>query len=119
MARLAFECYLSITIDKIEPVRPGCVSGLRLIIYGIDQRREFYAQICRARASYTYAIVIVLRVVIDYLLLLVDFHLPPVAGMRFLNVDEVELYLVSILLVEPVESGNLPPKWRSGVTAEN
>lgn len=33
-------------------------------------------------------------------------------------VDNQELNPVSILIVKLVESGNLPPEWRSGVTAE-
>jgi hypothetical protein len=39
--------------------------------------------------------------------------------MRFADVHHVEGDLISILLVERVESGNLPPERRSGVAAEN
>jgi hypothetical protein len=39
--------------------------------------------------------------------------------MRFLNVNQIKFHLILILLIEPVESGNLPPKRRSGVTAKN
>jgi hypothetical protein len=35
--------------------------------------------------------------------------------MRFRNVDNQKRDLISVLLVELVESGNLPPEGRSGV----
>jgi hypothetical protein len=46
-------------------------------------------------------------------------HLPDVAGMRFGDVDHQERDLLSVLLVELVESGNLPPEGRSSVAAED
>jgi hypothetical protein len=39
--------------------------------------------------------------------------------MRFRDVHHQKINLVSVLLVELIESGNLPPEWRSGVTAKN
>jgi hypothetical protein len=36
-----------------------------------------------------------------------------------LNVDQIEFHLIPILIVEPVEGGNLPPEWRSSVAAKN
>jgi hypothetical protein len=38
--------------------------------------------------------------------------------MRFRNVDDQKRDLISVLLVELVEGGNLPPEGRSGVTSE-
>jgi hypothetical protein len=46
-------------------------------------------------------------------------HLPDVAGMRFEDVNGIELRLVSELLIQLIESGNLPPERRSSVTAED
>jgi hypothetical protein len=39
--------------------------------------------------------------------------------MRFRNVDNQKRDLISVLLVELVEGGNLPPEGRSGVTSED
>jgi hypothetical protein len=39
--------------------------------------------------------------------------------MRFRNVDNQKRDLISVLLVELVEGGNLPPEGRSGVASEN
>jgi len=55
----------------------------------------------------------------DYLVLDVALHLPDVAGMRFEDVDHQERDAISILIVELVEGGNLPPEGRSSVAAEN
>jgi hypothetical protein len=38
---------------------------------------------------------------------------------RLGDVDDEELYFVPVLLIELVQSGNLPPERRSGVTAED
>jgi hypothetical protein len=45
--------------------------------------------------------------------------LPHIACVRFANVNHVERHLIAILLVELVESGNLPPKGRSRVAAKH
>jgi hypothetical protein len=39
--------------------------------------------------------------------------------MRLGDVDDEEADLVLILVVKAIESGNLPPEGRSGVTAED
>jgi hypothetical protein len=38
--------------------------------------------------------------------------------MRFQNVHDEECNLLVVLIVKLVESGNLPPEWGSGITAE-
>lgn len=39
--------------------------------------------------------------------------------MRFLDINQVEFYLILVLLIEAVKGGNLPPEGRSGITAED
>jgi hypothetical protein len=39
--------------------------------------------------------------------------------MRFQNVDNVEVYAVSVLVVQLIEGRNLPPERRSSVTAKH
>jgi hypothetical protein len=46
-------------------------------------------------------------------------HLPDIARMRFRDVHDQKSDFVLVLLVELIESGDLPPEGRSGVTAEN
>jgi hypothetical protein len=46
-------------------------------------------------------------------------HLPNIAGMRFIDVNNEEGYPVLVLAVQLVERGNLPAKGRSSVTAKD
>jgi len=38
--------------------------------------------------------------------------------MRFLNVDHVKRDPIAVTIVESIERGNLPAKWRSSIAAE-
>ena len=49
----------------------------------------------------------------------VALRLPDVGRMRLADVDHVERHSFFVLLVQLVERGNLPAKWRSSVTAED
>ena len=46
-------------------------------------------------------------------------HLPEIGRMRLLYVDQIESDPIVILLIQTVERGNLPAKWRSSVTSED
>ncbi len=49
----------------------------------------------------------------------VALHLPEIARMSLVDVHNEERYLIFILLVQLIERGNLPAKWRSSVTAKD
>ena len=49
----------------------------------------------------------------------VTLHLPDVGGMSFKDVDGVKVYLAFILIGQFVQGGNLPPKGRSRIAAED
>jgi hypothetical protein len=55
----------------------------------------------------------------DYAFLDVALRLPEIAGMRFINVNNIESDMIAILLVKLVERGNLPAKGRSSVAAKD
>ena len=59
------------------------------------------------------------RVLKDDALFHVALHLPKVAGMRLIDVNDEESHMVSVLLVELIERGNLPAKRRSSIAAED
>jgi hypothetical protein len=46
-------------------------------------------------------------------------HLPHIGGMRLKDIYSVESDLVAVLLGQFVQGGNLPPKGRSRVAAED
>jgi hypothetical protein len=59
------------------------------------------------------------RVPKQHAILNIALHLPNIGWMRFGDVDHVESDAIFVLLVELVERGNLPAKWRSSVAAED
>jgi len=59
------------------------------------------------------------RILENYAFLDVTLRLPEIAGVRFINVNDVESDMIAILLVKFVERGNLPAKGRSGIAAED
>ena len=65
------------------------------------------------------AFIVILRTGKDDRIADVALHLPNVAGVRFQDIHGVECHPASILLVQLVKGGNLPPEWRSGVAAED
>jgi hypothetical protein len=118
-SRFALERDLSIALNQIEAVRPACVGGFHLIIKAINQRRELDMQLPNASASYGRALLLVTRTAEQNVIANIALHLPDVGRMSFENVDGVEVDLALVLLGQLVQGGNLPPKRRSGIAAEN
>jgi hypothetical protein len=77
------------------------------------------SQLDCAQARDIHALLIALRIFEDDTFLDVAIRLPEVAGVRFLDVDDVERRAVLVFRVEFVEGGNLPPEGRSSVAAED
>jgi len=46
-------------------------------------------------------------------------HLPHVARVGFAYINNVKRHFLPVLLIQLVERGNLPAKWRSSIAAEN
>ena len=118
-SRFALERDLSIALNQVEAVRPAGVGGFHLIIKTINQRRELDMQLPNASASHRRALMLVARTAEQNVIADVALHLPDVGGMSFKNVDSVEVDLALVLLGQLVQGGNLPPKRRSGIAAEN
>ena len=117
--RFAFERDLSIALNQVEAVRPAGVSGFRLIVKVINQRRELDMQLPNASASHGRALLLVTRTAEQNIIADIALHLPDVGRMSFKNVDGVEVDFALVLLGQLVQGGNLPPKRRSGIAAEN
>ena len=106
-------------IDQINAIRPCCVCLLRGVAKFIQERGNLYSQLAHASASNEGSLLFTFGTGKHDLVLDIALHLPHIAGMRFRNVDNQERDLISILLVELVEGGSLPPEGRSGVTSED
>jgi hypothetical protein len=107
------------SLDEVEAVRPTCVGSFNVIVETIDDGGKFDAQLAHTNASYRCALLFVARTAEKDLISNVALHCPDVSWVRFEDVDGVEINLTLVLLGQFVQGGNLPPKWRSGIAAEN
>jgi hypothetical protein len=115
----AFISYAPLFINQINAIGPAGVSLFRSVVETIDERGKFDAKLPHAHARHLFALANVLWTGEDDFIANVALHLPNIAGMRFEDIDGVKLDLLPIVVVELVESGDLPPKWWSGVAAED
>jgi hypothetical protein len=76
-------------------------------------------QLPNASASHGRALLLVTRTAEQNVIADIALHLPDVGRMSFKNVDGVEVDFALVLLGQLVQGGNLPPKRRSGIAAEN
>ena len=110
---------LSLLINQVNPVGPAGVSRFVRVLKIVHQRGEPDQQFARAGSGHLTAFVGVGGAGEDHFVPDIAFHLPHIAGMGLGDVDNVELRLIFKLFGQLIESGNLPPEGRSGVTAEN
>lgn len=115
----AFEGDAALFVDDVEPVRPGGIGLFRCVFDVVEECGDFDFQTADAGVGHGLTLRVRLRVGVNDALFLVDGELPAIARMRLLDVDDEELRAVFVLLVETVEGRNLPPEWRSSVTAED
>src|SRR5437868_443561 len=106
-------------INQIDPVRPASISPFCGVIETIDQGGKFDPKLTHTHARHLFALPDAFWTGKHDLLPHIALHLPNVARVRFEDVDGVKLNLLPVVVVELVERGNLPPKWRSGVAAED
>ena len=115
---LALEGDPALGVDELDAVRPSRVRLFGRVAKLIQHGRNLDAESADAGSCHQRSFFFVLRAREDNFILEVALHLPDVTGMRFADVDDQESDAAPILLVEFVESGNLPPEGRSSVTAK-
>ena len=109
----------SIGADEIDAIGPAGIGLLSTIAEIVHQRREFYSQLSHAHSSERFALVVARGTGKDDLVAHIALHLPHVAGMRFEDVNGVEVHVRAVIGIQLIEGRNLPPEWRSGVAAED
>ena len=117
--RLRLVTHSPIAVYDVQAIRPACVGPFGRIVEAIDDGGKFDAELHDAQLSHLAALVETLRAGKYHVVIQIIRILPHIAGVRFANVNHVERHPGAILLVEFVESGNLPPKGRSRVAAEH
>jgi len=118
-ARLALVSDFTAAIDQIDSVRPCGVSGLGRIPKLVQQGWHFNTKLPDTRSCQRSSFVFTARTGKDDVVFEVILRLPDVARMGLGNVHHQKAHPVSQVLVKLVEGGNLPPEWRSGVTAKD
>ena len=109
----------SISVDQVNSVGPTGVGLFGGITEFIQHGREFDSQLSNACSCHKGPFVLIFGAREDNLVANIALHLPHVAGVRLGDVDHEERDFPLVLVVELVESGNLPPEWRSSVAAKN
>jgi hypothetical protein len=115
----ALVCDTPVGLDQVQAVRPTGVCRFDLIVEAIDQGLEFDAQLANAHTGYRGAFLLVARAAEEDVVANVALHLPHVGRMGFKDVDRVEIDLALVLLRKLIQGGNLTPKGRSRVAAED
>ena len=110
---------LAICTNQVNAIRPAAVSSLNCIVESVNDGGKLDPQLAHATTGNCTPFFLILRTGEDNVIADVALHLPHVAGMRFHDVDRQEAHAVTILFVQLVEGGDLPPKWRSGVATED
>ncbi len=117
--RLALVKYATTSSDQIKTVGPTRISRFDTVVETVDECGEFDTQLADAGPGDIGALDLVLWAAEEYVIAHIGLHLPHVGGVRLEDVHRVKSNLALILLGELVQGGNLPPKRRSGVTAED
>lgn len=108
-----------IRFDEIKAVRPCRVRRLHPVIETVNQSGELDAQFSHACTGDGGAFRFVTRASEKYFIVNIALQLPYVGGMGFYDVHGIKIDLALILFRQPVQGGNLPPKRRSCVAAED
>jgi hypothetical protein len=117
--RLALESDPSIWLNQVEAIRPAGVCRFDLVVEAIDKSWKLDMQLANAGTSNVCALLLVTGTAKQNVFTDVALHLPDVGRMSFKDVDGVEVDLALILVGQFVQGGNLPPKWRSRIAAED
>jgi len=105
-------------VDEIDAVGPTCVRLFGRVAKFVQNGGNPDAESADTGSGDQCPLLLVFRAREYNFVFEVALHLPDVAGMCFGDVDNQEGNAASILIVKLVESGNLPPEGRSGVTAK-
>jgi hypothetical protein len=105
--------------DQVKSIRPSGIGGLDLVIEAIDHRRKLDAEFAHARAGDRSAFGLVFWTSEEDFVADIALHLPDVGWVGLKNIDRVKVRLALVLLRQFVQGGNLPPKGRSSIAAEN
>ena len=118
-AGLALVDHFALVIDEIQAVWPGRVGFFRGITELVQYRGELDSQFSHAGSGNPSPLFFIFWAGKDDVVLKIACHLPDIAGMGLSDVNSQERNFTLVLLIELVESGNLPPEGRSSIASED
>ena len=118
-ARLGLVGDMALGVYQVETIGPSRVGLLGRIAELIDHRGNLDTEFSYTRSRHQGALLFIFGTGKNYFVFDIALHLPDIARMRFRDIHHQERNLVSVLVVELVESGNLPPEGRSCVAAKD
>jgi hypothetical protein len=109
----------AISSNQVETIRPSGVFSLRLVRYLIQKGGDADTQFPDACGSRFIPLAIRSWGRQRHAITYIGSNLPEVRRMCFLDINDIECDAIPIRVVELVEGGNLPPKWRSSVASKH
>ncbi len=106
-------------VDQVHTIGPASVGAFGGISEFVEYSRKFDSQLANTGSSNEGPVFFILGAGEHNFVFDVALHLPDITGMGLGNVHHKKCDAILVLIVELVEGGNLPPEWRSGITAEN
>jgi len=111
--------HAAIAGNHVKAVGPAGVSEVGGIVEGVGDRRDLDSKLRDANLPEVGALIETLGTRQHDVVPQIVADLPGVACVRFTDVNNEEGDLIPIFIVQLVQGGNLPPKWRSSVAAED
>jgi hypothetical protein len=118
-AGLALVSNAALGVDQVDPIRPPCIRLFRRVAKVVENGWKFDSKFSHTRPGDKGAPLFIFRAAENNCIFYIALHLPHVAGMRFVDIDDQESDAIAILLIKFIERGNLPPERRSGIATEN
>jgi hypothetical protein len=116
---LALVCDPALRIDQVNTIGPTCIYLFRRVAKLIEHSGKLNSKLPHTSSSDQGPLFFIFRAGENDFVPDIALHLPEVAGMRLGDVHHQKGDAIAILLIESIEGRNLPPKWRSSVTAEH
>jgi len=118
-SRLALVDHCAPGRNQVQTVWPSCVGGFHLIVEAVDHSWKLDAKLSYAGIRNRRPFNFVAWAAKEHLVADVALHFPHICRVSFQDINGVKIDLAFVLLRQFIQGGNLPPKGRSSVAAED
>ena len=110
---------LALAIDQLQAIRESAVGSIHLIVDGVHEQGHRQMQRLAAFARREVFGFRRFGLIDNHPHALISTHLPTVGGMRLADIHGIDIHLILIAGIEPVEDPSLGSKGSSREAAEN